>query len=164
MSMILIRRVAGLATLVLLAACVQRAPADLPVVPGLQVDPLVHEFLGGRGVRFIRATAKLTNRGGDSTRFTLATCPLVIHAYAGDAGQRRLAWTSTQVHHVCPDVLRRFQLAPGDSAVVEDTYAVDTASATGLGAGRYMFSVSIIFLDPSATSPEYPAGTLLISR
>jgi hypothetical protein len=60
-------------------------------------------------------------------------------------------------------VRRIFGLAAGDSAVLEDAFSVDAVAKTGLGRGTYGFAVSITFLEPEATSPEFAAGSLTIS-
>ena len=102
------------------------------------------------------------NDGRDTARFAVWGCVLNLHAYAPDQRDGPPVWSSAQARRACPDVRRRWAIAPGDSAVFEESFAVDTTARAGPPPGRYAFAVSIMFLEPSTTSPEYPAGSLTI--
>lgn len=157
-------RLVQLGTIALVTACIAPAPANLPMVPGVRVDAAVDQYQIGQPRSFVRARPRLVNSGPDTARFAVGGCALVLHAYAAHARDRLPVWTSAHVHRPCPDVRRTWGLAPGDSAVLEESYSLDVISSSGLGPGRYAFAVSIGFLEPATTSPEYPAGTLAIGR
>lgn len=159
------RLTALLVAALLVAACVRRMPApEVTMTPGLSVAPVVQESGTGTDRRFVHAKATLINRGQNVARFSVGGCPLAIRAYSGDPRQEGLVWSSSEVQRACPDVLRRFQIAPGDSAVLEDAVTINAPSGSRLGAGRFAFTVSINFLEPEATSPEYLAGPFKIRR
>lgn len=143
-------------------ACAARAAAIPTTIPGVRFEAAVDHDQVGPSRRFVRARAKLMNGGRDTARFAVWGCVLNLHAYAPDRRNGPPVWSSARAHRACPDVRRRWGLAPGDSAVFEESFAVDATARTGPAPGRYTFAVSIMFLEPSTTSPEYPAGSLTI--
>ena len=159
-----LRYFVGLDAITFLTACALRTPANLPMIPGVRVDAAVQRYQVGPDRSFVRAKAKLVNRGADTARFTVSGCPLTVHASSPDNRDRPPIWSSARLQSPCPDVRGVFRLAPGDSAVLEDDYPMDAISSSGLELKRYAFSVSIRFLEPATESPEYPAGSITISR
>lgn len=135
---------------------------SITTLPGLHVDASVDQFGVGLVRRFIRARAKVINPAGDTVRFAVGGCALTIHAYLSDGEDRLPVWSSDRVRHPCADVRRVFRVASGDSIVLEDAFSLDVVARTGLGPGTYGFGVSITFLEPGGTSPEYAAGALTI--
>ena len=164
MGLAFVHRVLRLATAVCLAACVRRAPSDLATIPGVQVTAAVDQYRIGPDRSYVRAKATLINRGADTARFAVGGCPLMLHAYAADERDRRSVWNSARLERPCFDIRLDYQLAAGDSAVIEDSFSIDRITSSGLGLGQYAFTVSIRFSNPAPASPEYPAGSLTISR
>lgn len=155
-------RVLGFGAIALLTACTARVPAMPTIIPGLRFEAAVYQDQIGQARSFVRARAKLINRGDAITRFAVGGCVLDLHAYAPDRRDGAPVWTSTRARRACPDVRRRWGLAPGDSALFEESFQVDATARTGPAPGHYAFAVSIVFLEPATTSPEYPAGSLTV--
>lgn len=143
-------------------ACAARAAAIPTTIPGVRFEAAVDHDRAGPSRRFVRARATLMNAGRDTARVAVWGCVLNLHAYAPDERDGAPVWTSARAHRACPDVRRTLRVAPGHSAVFEESFAVDATARTGPPPGRYAFAVSMMFLEPATTSPEYPAGVLTI--
>jgi hypothetical protein len=57
-------------------------------------------------------------------------------------------------------VRRRIRIAPGATWTLQDGFRVSRMA--GAGFGRYAFTVAVRFLEPNVTTPEYPAGELVL--
>lgn len=112
----------------------------------------------------VRARAFLANSGDHPVRLHVGSCPLVVRAYTRPEASGSPTWTSLDVPRVCKSFRRAIELEPGESQSLEATFLMRTISGDRLREGQYTFTVSVRFLDPEFTTPEYPAGQLVLSH
>jgi hypothetical protein len=112
----------------------------------------------------VRARAFVANSGDHPVRLYVGSCPLIVRAYTRPEASGSPTWSSLDVPRGCKSFRHAIELAPGESQSLETTILVRTILGDKLREGDYTFTVSVRFLDPEFTTPEYPAGRLVLSH
>jgi len=112
----------------------------------------------------VRARAFVANSGDHPVRLHVGSCPLVVRAYTRPDASGSLTWSSLDAPRVCKSFRHAIELGSGESERFEATFLMHTISGDKLREGQYTFTVSVRFLDPEFTTPEYPAGQLVLSH
>jgi hypothetical protein len=112
----------------------------------------------------VRARAFVGNSSEHPVRLYVGSCPLVVRAYAGAEASASPTWNSLDAPRLCKSFRHAIELGPGESESLEATFLTHTTSGDRLREGQYTFTVSVRFLDPEFTTPEYPAGQLVLSH
>ncbi|MGI8401611.1 MAG: hypothetical protein ACR2NS_08440 [Gemmatimonadaceae bacterium] len=116
------------------------------------------------GSDFVRARAFVANSGDHPVRLHVGSCPLVVRAYTRPEASGSPAWSSLDRPRVCKAFRHAIELGSGESQTLEAIFLVRTIQGDKLREGQYTFTVSVRFLDPEFTTPEYAAGQLALSR
>jgi hypothetical protein len=112
----------------------------------------------------VRARAFVANNGDHPVRLSVGSCPLIVRAYTRPEASGSPTWSSLDMPRGCKAFRHPIELAAGESESLDETFLMRTKSGDRLREGQYTFTVSVIFLDPQFTTPEYPAGQLFISH
>lgn len=164
-----IRTRASLALLAGLLGCaykVAQQSAAAPVNPILALGVnITGSIAPDRGIPdLVRARACVANSGDHPVRLYVGSCPLIVRAYTSPEASGSPAWSSLDVPRGCKSFRHAIELRPGESQSLEMIFLMHTISGGSLGKGRHTFTVSVRFLDPEFTTPEYPAGHLVLSH
>jgi len=111
----------------------------------------------------LRARALVANSGDHPVRLHVGSCPLIVRAYTGPESSAPPTWNSLDMPRLCKSFRHAIELSPGESETLEAAFLMRNRVGDRLGEGEYTFTVSVIFLDPEFTTPEYPAGQLVLS-
>lgn len=112
----------------------------------------------------VRARAFVANKGDHPVRLAVGSCPLIVRAYTRPEAPGSPTWNSLEAPRICKAYRHRIELRPGESQTLDATVLMRTRSGDRVREGRYTFTVSVHFLDPEFTTPEYPAGQLVLSH
>jgi hypothetical protein len=112
----------------------------------------------------VRARAVVANNGDHPVRLSVGSCPLIVRAYTRPEVSGAPTWTSLDTPRGCKAFRHPIALAPGESQSLDETFLVRTKSGDRLKEGLYTFTLSVRFLDPEFTTPEYPAGQVFLTR
>ena len=133
-----------------------------PLPPGMNVTGEIAP--DPRRAGFLIASAHLFNGGPETFRRSVNSCSVIVRAY-GKPDSRRPSWRSDKARTtVCKSLLHIVELAKGGDRLLTMRLASRDILGDSLSAGRYTFTVSIRFFEPSATTREYPAGALDLRR
>ena len=163
-------RILTRAPLALLAACCMHQVTQEAAVPA--VNPILAQrvnitgsvALDPRGPDLVRARAFVANNGDHPVRLSVGSCPLIVRAYTRPEASGSPMWSSLDTPRGCKSFRHPIELAPGQSETLDETFLMRTKSGGRLRQGQHAFTVSVIFLDPQFTTPEYPAGQLYLSQ
>jgi hypothetical protein len=89
---------------------------------------------------------------------------LIVRAYTRPEASGSPTWSSLDAPRGCKAFRHPIELAPGESQSLDATFLMRTKLGDKLREGQYTFTVSVRFLDPEFTTPEYPAGQLVLSH
>ena len=160
---------APLALLAGLLGCVHQVaqePAVCTVNPmqALGVNISASIALDRESPDLVRARALVANSGDHPVRLYVGSCPLVVRAYTRHEASESTGWSSAGAPRLCKSFRHAIELAPGESQSLEAAFLARTILGDKLREGQYTFTVSVRFLDPAFTTPEYLAGELVLSR
>jgi hypothetical protein len=116
------------------------------------------------GPDWVRARAFVANSGDHPVRLSVGSCPLIVRAYTRPEASGSPTWSSLDAPRGCKAFRHPIELAPGESQSLDATFLMRTKLGDKLREGQYTFTVSVRFLDPEFTTPEYPAGQLVLSH
>lgn len=130
--------------------------------PSIRITALA--TLDDRDASMLRARSIISNAGGQPVRLIVGGCPLLVRAYTQPDASGSPAWSTLGADMVCKSIRRYIDLAADESRSVETIVPVSNILGDTLKEGRYTFTVTVRFIDPEFTTPEYPAGTLTLRR
>jgi len=116
------------------------------------------------GLDRVSARAFVANSGDHPVRLHVGSCPLIVRAYTRPEASGSPTWSSLDAPRGCKAFRHAIELRPGESQSLDATFLMRTKLGDRLREGQYTFTVSVIFLDPEFTTPEYPAGQLALSH
>jgi hypothetical protein len=112
----------------------------------------------------VRARAVVANNGDHPVRLSVGSCPLIVRAYMRPEASGSPTWSSLDTPRGCKSFRHPIPLAPGESQRLDETFLIRTKLGDRLREGQYTFTLSVRFLDPDFTTPEYPAGQVVLSH